>query len=79
MITFLTLLALLGLVVFVVGAVMWFAARNDTTTTAGTLNQGLARPAERVRTAVTLMVGGLTGWAIITIIGGIIALVDAWT
>lgn len=74
MITFLSIIALIGLVVFVVGAIMWFAARNDTVGTAT-----VARAGERVRNAVLLAVAGLTVWAIFTIIIGVIALVDAWT
>jgi hypothetical protein len=73
MITFLSVIALIGLVLFVIGAVMWFTSRDVTTT--GTV----ARPAERARTAITLAVSGLVIWAIITIILGVIALVDAWT
>ena len=74
MITFLSVIALLGLVAFVIGGIMWFAARNDNRTTTGPGSY-----TERVRTAITLMVGGGVVWAIVTIILGIIALVDAWT
>jgi hypothetical protein len=74
MITFLSVIALLGLVLFVIGAVMWFTSRDTNPTT------GVAHPAvQRARTAVTLAVSGLVVWAVITIILGIIALVDAWT
>jgi hypothetical protein len=74
MITFLSVIGIIGLVVFVIGAVMWFTSRTVNTTT------GVTHPAvDRARTAVQIAVGGLVVWAIVTIILGIIALVDAWT
>lgn len=76
MYTFLTVLALIGLIVFVIGVALWFAARDTATTTGGTVR---STNGARARTAIQLGVGGLTLWAVVTIILGIIALVDAWT
>jgi hypothetical protein len=74
MITFLSIIALIGLLVFVIGGIMWFTSRGTDTAT------GVATTAAaRVRQAVLLMVSGALVWAVITIILGIIALVDAWT
>lgn len=75
MLTFLTVVALIGLVVFVVGAIMWFASVNDTTPS----TPGIVRPADRVRNAIRIERAGLVLWAIATIILGIIGLVDLWT
>jgi len=77
MYTFLTVVALVGLVVFVIGAIMWFAAANDTTPS--TTTTGVVRPVDRVRNAIRIERAGLVLWAIATIILGIIGLVDLWT
>jgi hypothetical protein len=73
MITFLSVVALIGLALFVAGALLWFSAARDTDTVART------GAVQRTRTAVTIGLSGLVLWAVITIILGIIALVDAWT
>lgn len=78
MITFLTVVALIGLVLFVAGALLWFAASREATTPTTTA-PGYTGAVQRVRTAVTIGLSGLVLWAVVTIILGIIALVDAWT